>query len=210
MSWKSLAFLLIDLAPTLEKSKEVIETLVHELELWVSKVESYQNKAIEISTDIHLETKVVENSEKSELEDESIVSDAESAYDFQFHDSRFEEKLINSDEYRNLSSEKNLESDKNDCESDKELAHENNQQDLHESPETKLDLLASRFYEFIGDSDDVAKDTNEVLSVDIEEKVKDTSNSISNHEMENEHCNEVIMENKNLNDNAVKQVNLDL
>ena len=54
-----------------------------------------------------------------------------------------------------------------------ELADKNKQEDFHEmlnTPETKLDLLASRFYEFIGDSDDVANETSKVLPVDIEEK----------------------------------------
>ena len=194
MSWKSLAFLLIDLAPTLEKSKEVIETLVHELELWVSKVESYQNKATEISTDIHLETKVVENSEKSELEDESIVSDAESAYDSQANHSEFEDKLRNFEEYSNFSSEENLETKTNEIndsviirERDRELPGENIEEDFHEksnSHETKFDILASRFYEFIGDSDDVAEEISEVLSVNVEEK---SNNSIeSNHVKEDE------------------------
>ena len=40
ITWNTLAFFLIDLAPTLEKSKRVIETLVQELEKWVSKVEN--------------------------------------------------------------------------------------------------------------------------------------------------------------------------
>ena len=40
ITWNALAFLLIDLAPTLEKSKRVIETLVQELEKWVSNVEN--------------------------------------------------------------------------------------------------------------------------------------------------------------------------
>ena len=38
ITWSTLAFFLIDLAPTLEKSKQVIETLVQELEKWVLKV----------------------------------------------------------------------------------------------------------------------------------------------------------------------------
>ena len=40
ITWNALAFLLIDLAPTLEKSKAVIETLVQQLEKWVSKLEN--------------------------------------------------------------------------------------------------------------------------------------------------------------------------
>ena len=96
MPWTSLAFFLIDLAPTLEKSKEVIEILVQELQLWVSKAENYQDKELEVSNDNKHDLKTIDSSEKSYSEDESIVSDAESAYDFQFHDSRFEEKLINS------------------------------------------------------------------------------------------------------------------
>ena len=114
ISWKSLTFLLIDLAPSLEKLKEVIEILVQELELWVSKVEKSQNQALKVmNDDIHVK-RIVENSDKSNSEDESIVSEAESAYDFQSNDSKFEEKLSNSDEYTILLSEKNLESDKND------------------------------------------------------------------------------------------------
>ena len=109
MSWKSLAFLLIDLAPTLEKSKEVIEVLVQELELWVSKAENYQNKDLEVLCDNKRNSKIIDNSEKSYPEDESIVSDAESAYDFQANDSEFENKLRNSDEYTILSSGENLE-----------------------------------------------------------------------------------------------------
>ena len=42
--WKSLAFLLLNLATTHEKSKQVIEILVKELEFWVSKVETNQIK----------------------------------------------------------------------------------------------------------------------------------------------------------------------
>ena len=46
--WKSLAFLLVNLAQTPEKSKHVIELLVQELELWVSKVETNQIKVDDI------------------------------------------------------------------------------------------------------------------------------------------------------------------
>ena len=40
ITWSTLAFFMIDLAPTLEKSKKVIEELVQELEKWVTKVEN--------------------------------------------------------------------------------------------------------------------------------------------------------------------------
>ena len=64
MPWKSLSLFLIDLAPTLEKSKEVIEILVQELELWVSKAENYQDKDFEASNDNKRDTKIIDNSEK--------------------------------------------------------------------------------------------------------------------------------------------------
>ena len=44
ITWSTLTFFLIDLAPTLNKSKQVIETLVQELEKWVSKVENDEFK----------------------------------------------------------------------------------------------------------------------------------------------------------------------
>ena len=60
-----------------------------------------------------------------------------------------------------------------------EIARENVtffEQDIYvESPETKLNLLASRVHEFIGGSDDDA------FSLDDEKEAKDRSNSISNH-----------------------------
>ena len=43
ITWSTLIFFLHDLAPTLEKSKQVIETLVQELEKWVLKVENNES-----------------------------------------------------------------------------------------------------------------------------------------------------------------------
>ena len=53
LPWDSLIVILNDWTPTLEKSKEVIEILVQELELWVSKVEYSQDqfKPLEASND---------------------------------------------------------------------------------------------------------------------------------------------------------------
>ena len=99
----------------------------------------------------------------------------------------------------NFSSEKYLESEPNGSviisENDKELSDEN--EDFHEkldSPETKLDLLASRFYEFIGDSDDIAKKSSEGLPIDLEKKVNDPLKS--NNVQENENFSSE-MENRN-------------
>ena len=40
LPWNTLAYFLIDLAPTLDKSRQVIKILVQELEKWVTKVEN--------------------------------------------------------------------------------------------------------------------------------------------------------------------------
>ena len=65
MPWNSLAFFLIHLAPTLEKSHKVIEVLVKELELWVVKVESDQIKASEVSAINSLDVDYVEQLDKT-------------------------------------------------------------------------------------------------------------------------------------------------
>ena len=50
LPWSTLACFLTDLAPTLEKSKEIIRILVQELEIWVSKVEAESGKkTVEVS-----------------------------------------------------------------------------------------------------------------------------------------------------------------
>ena len=76
--WKSLASLLIHLAPTPEKSKQVIEILVHELELWVAKVDSHQIKTTKIQAN-NDQNQDDNNklSDEFDYEGESIVSDAE-------------------------------------------------------------------------------------------------------------------------------------
>ena len=45
--WNVLTYFLTDLAPTLDKSKEVIEILVQELEKWVLKVENHGTPQIQ-------------------------------------------------------------------------------------------------------------------------------------------------------------------
>ena len=40
LPWNTLAYFLTDLAPTLDKSRQVIKILVQELEKWVTKVET--------------------------------------------------------------------------------------------------------------------------------------------------------------------------
>ena len=47
LSWNVLTYFLTDLAPTLDKSKEVIELLVQELEKWVLKVEKHSTSQIQ-------------------------------------------------------------------------------------------------------------------------------------------------------------------
>ena len=48
IAWNALAYFLTDLAPTLDQSKEIIKTLVQELEIWVSKVTNKSDSDIEI------------------------------------------------------------------------------------------------------------------------------------------------------------------
>ena len=69
LSWKMLAFFLTDLTTTLDQSKEVVRLLVKELESWVAKSRHATN--------------IIDNSEKPDSEYESIISDAESANNFQ-------------------------------------------------------------------------------------------------------------------------------
>ena len=178
LPWDSLVFVLKDLTTTLEKSNEVIEVLVQELQKLQIDLQNSSNQTENSAKQI--ETKTIVNSGKSNSEDESIVSQAERSYDLQATDSEYEEKVNSFEEYTNFSSEKNLEDEVNEMnsviisESNKELSDKYDQEDFYENfdgPETKLDRLASRFYEFIGDSDDVANETSKVLPVDIEEKV---------------------------------------
>ena len=64
IAWDALVYFLTDLAPTLDQSKEIIKTLVQELEIWVSKVENKSDSDIEI----------VEVSENSPLIDDQNVT----------------------------------------------------------------------------------------------------------------------------------------
>ena len=46
LPWNTLAYFLIDLAPTLDKSRQVIKILVQELEKWVLKVEFKEDSIV--------------------------------------------------------------------------------------------------------------------------------------------------------------------
>ena len=89
--WKSLASLLIHLAPTPKKSKQVIEILVQELELWVAKVESDQINAFEKPT--KNEVDCVKHLEKTDSEDESFSTDTEISND---------KRLLDIDEFQSV------------------------------------------------------------------------------------------------------------
>ena len=128
--WKSLAFILIHLAPSLEKSNQVIEILVQELELWVSKVESIEMNVINDQKEHQNDFESTKNSEKTESEVESISSDTERSEDIE-----------NDVEFVN---EKNEELE---YESNSEVFQ--NEFQSAETAEIKLDILSSRFYEFI-------------------------------------------------------------
>ena len=106
LPWDSLVFVLKDLTTTLEKSNEVIEVLVQELQKLQIDLQNSSNQTENSAKQI--ETKTIVNSEKSNSEYESIVSDSERSYDFQANDSEFEEKLNNLEEYSKFSPEKNL------------------------------------------------------------------------------------------------------
>ena len=90
IAWENLASLLIHLAPTPEKSSKVIEMLVQELELWVSKVEIIQIKHAEVPNDNLNNFDNVDNSEKANSEDDSFLSDAESTNDPEMIDQELE------------------------------------------------------------------------------------------------------------------------
>ena len=141
MPWNSLAFFLIHLAPTLEKSQEVIEILVKELELWVTKVERDKMKASEVSAINSLNVDYVEPFEKPESDDESIVSVPD----------MIEDEVKNMDDVVFVKEEK------------EQLNHES-AKELGISSRRQVEQMASRFYEFIGSDETVSRDTNEVLS----------------------------------------------
>ena len=185
--WKSLASLLIHLAPTPKKSKQVIEILVQELELWVAKVESDQINAFEKPT--KNEVDCVKHLEKTDSEDESFSTDTEISND---------KRLLDIDEFQSVF-ETNTDNYINGTEymdeKSKELVHEtsleNDQDNNLQSIENKLDYVASKFYEFVG-SNDISKD--EIETVDTGKTVKnETKSSIV---MENEEANIVMIRNK--------------
>ena len=68
ISWNALACFLTDLAPTLDKSIEIIKTLVQELEIWVSKME---NKCDKDFSEPYFEIEDLENcQERSKVTEE--------------------------------------------------------------------------------------------------------------------------------------------
>ena len=169
ISWKALTFFLIDLAPTLEKSKEVIEILVQELELWVSKVEIVSNQTLEAPNAYEPDAINVDNLEKSDSEEENIVSESVSTLDHEVNDFPSENKLSKLEEFKKDSSDTVNDSAIVSA-IDEEFSEENSSpkgfQEMSHMAEKKLDILASRLYEFIGDPDDVGnKDTSEVLTL---------------------------------------------
>ena len=129
--------------------------------MWVTKVESCSNQSLKDSYAYRPNADKVDNSETFKSEDETIVSDAESAYDLQANNSEYEDKLTNFEKWSNISSEKFVLNDTNSTEngikSNEEFSNgpKGGFQEKLQIAETKLDLLASKFYEFIGNPDDV-------------------------------------------------------
>ena len=77
LSWNTLVHFLTDLAPTLDKSRQVIRILVQELEKWVTKVENEIEEEIIAPNDIDA-TKEPKNSENSLASSEMSDSEDES------------------------------------------------------------------------------------------------------------------------------------
>ena len=77
LSWNTLAYFLTDLAPTLDKSREVIKILVQELEKWVSKAEN-EIKNGNNTPSIQLENEeCITNDHVEDLEDDKQNSEDE-------------------------------------------------------------------------------------------------------------------------------------
>ena len=199
--WENLASLLIHLAPTPEKSNKVIEMLVQELELWVSKVEIIQIKHAEVPNENLNNFDNDDNSEKANSEDESFLSDPESTNDPEIIHQELEENKQSFDDAQNYFDE-----------SMKTLAHETylvefvkdkdeegrvydrnleNDQENFQSFENKIDHMASRLYEFIGSNDeDSQKEQNELAN---------TADLVVSATKLEEEASQVKMENQTLN-----------
>ena len=166
MPWKSLVFILIHFAPTLEKSQQVIEILVKELELWVAKVEKEQ---IKISTINEPDHNSIKELEKNDSEDESIVSDSQITNDFDIIENEVVEskQSFEKEQKEAFKDHVNISEDKSDYNTFEkedlvnEFDSEGNPKILKDA-ESKLDLVASMYYEFIGGDDTDSKDIDEV------------------------------------------------
>ena len=205
MPWKSLAFILFHFAPTLEKSQKVIEILVQELELWVTKVENNQIKVPEIDNGHYIDS--LEDSEKANSEDESIVSDSEISNDVDIIENEVVEskQSFEKEQKEAFEDHVNISDDKSDTfvkEGKEDLVNEFDSEGtpkILKDAESKLDLVASMYYEFIGGDDTDSKDIGEFSSVeDQAETEKDLSKL--NRVMEEEDDFKVECDNPNENE----------
>ena len=137
ITWSTLIFFLHDLAPTLEKSKQVIETLVQELEKWVLKVEN--NESNKDATEV-LDVNEKQAKFKIQKDKQNLGEPEETTEN---HDNSEDESIV--DDTEELCYEPPNE----------ELNEKDNQTELiqHEDKKTIVDFPADEFYEFIGNND---------------------------------------------------------
>ena len=164
LPWNTLAYFLMDLAPDLDKSKEVIKILVQELEKWVQKVENdcspqiqplSKNNAREFENEIqdHLETQ--SDLEMPSSDDEKIDDDFSEITEVNINNHKIHIQIDPS-----IYKENNLEwEDLSEFKEIEKGVEENVQEE--ENDEILLDKIGYQFYEFIGSDKDKQND-NEI------------------------------------------------
>ena len=165
ITWSTLAFFMIDLAPTLEKSKKVIEELVQELEKWVTKMETDSN---------HDETNAFHKTDMKSLSNVLIQEEKGN-----------NEEPEETDEYFENSEDESIIDDPEvlSYEPQEEMLDESKleiQSELSQSGETSMavNFPTNEFYEFIGDNET----PNSVFSNDDEDELStvETSSDVNN------------------------------
>ena len=133
--WKSLAFMMTDLATTLDISKQIIRALVQELEKWVLKVENNSNH--DVTRVLHANEKQANISIPDEKQNiEETIEDLDNSEDESIVD---ETEELCFETYKEELGEKELD---NQTESIQ-----------HEDRKIIVDFSADEFYEFIGNND---------------------------------------------------------
>ena len=139
LSWNTLAYFLTDLAPTLNKSRQVIKILVQELEKWVLKVEFKEDSIF------------TENvSENKELAENIHDGDQNSLASSEMSDS---EDDILEDTIEVTNDDLDIDGDKN----EHILSFIEKKETLSEEA-ILFDKVGKQLYEFVGDDYDVPKE----------------------------------------------------